>query len=64
MLSLLDKKADRADLDALEKRILDRLNEILRGLIDRFADKKETNKRLTNIEKQVIPYFNLFNAQN
>lgn len=49
----LNKKADRQELDELEARIMDKLNEILKTIFAQFADKKETNKRLSNLEKQV-----------
>lgn len=50
-LGLLDKKADKADFETLEKRLNERLNDIIRSFIDRFADKKDTHKRLSTIEK-------------
>lgn len=53
LLQLIDKKADRTELDSLEKRIMDRLNELVKSLIDRFADKKDVFKRISSLEKQV-----------
>ena len=32
---------------------MDKINEIIKSLLDRFADKKDTIRRLTSIEKQV-----------
>lgn len=37
LLKLLDTKADKSDLDALESRLMD----VIRSLLDRFADKKD-----------------------
>jgi hypothetical protein len=62
-LGFLDKKADKVDLDNLEKRLNERLNDIIRSFIDRFADKKDTNKRLSNIEKQIKNLFDLLMSQ-
>lgn len=62
-LGLLDKKADKIDLENLEKRFNERLNDIIRNFIDRFADKKDTMKRLSNIEKQIKALFDLLMNQ-
>ena len=58
-MGLLDKKADKVDLESLEKKLNERLNDIIRSFIDRFADKKDTLKRLSNIEKQIKALFDL-----
>jgi hypothetical protein len=63
MLNLIDKKADKVDLENLEKRLTDRINDIIRSFIDRFADKKDTNKRLSTIEKQIKTLFDLLMSQ-
>lgn len=51
VLSLLDKKADKADLENLERKLNGRLDDLIRNFIERFADKKDTLKRLLAIEK-------------
>ena len=49
----LGMKADKQDLLELEARIMDKLNEIIKNLLNQFADKNETKKRLNNLEKNV-----------
>jgi len=51
VLSLIDKKADKADLENLERKLNGRLDDLIRNFIERFADKKDTLKRLLAIEK-------------
>jgi tetrahydromethanopterin S-methyltransferase subunit G len=46
-------KADKNDLHELEARIMEKLNEIIKNLLGQFADKADTKKRLTNLEKNV-----------
>jgi DNA mismatch repair ATPase MutS len=54
LLSLIDKKADRVELDSLEKRINDHINELIKSLLDKFTDKKDFFKRIASLEKQVF----------
>jgi hypothetical protein len=49
----LPRKADKEDLNELEQRLLERINEMLKKLLGSFADKNDTKKRLTNLEKNV-----------
>jgi len=63
MMKLIEKKADKEDLDALERRLMEKLNDLIRGMIDRFADKKDTNKRLSALEKQIKTLFDLLMNQ-
>ncbi len=53
LLAMIDKKADKVDLEGLERRMHERLNDLIKNFIDRFADKKDTHKRLSSLEKQV-----------
>lgn len=53
LLKLIEKRAIKEDVENLERRIQDQLNELIKGLIDRFADKKEVAKKIAHIEKQV-----------
>ena len=39
---------------------MEKLNEILKGLFTQFADKTETKKRFTNLEKNVRENTTLF----
>jgi archaellum component FlaC len=50
---MLSKKADKSELIDLENRLIDKLNEMLKSLFNQFADKNDTRKRLTNLEKNV-----------
>lgn len=52
----LNMKADRDELAELEARIMEKLNEMLKKLLNQFADNKETKKRFTNCEKNVVIY--------
>lgn len=47
------RKADREELHQLEAKLMEKLNELLQKFLGMFADKKDTNKRLTNLEKNV-----------
>lgn len=63
LLQLIDKKADKTDLDNLERRFVERLNDLIKNFIDRFADKKDVYKRLTTIEKQIKTLFDMLMNQ-
>ena len=63
LLQLIDKKADKLDLENLERRFIDRLNDLIKNFIDRFADKKDVYKRLTQIDKQIKTLFDLLMNQ-
>lgn len=41
-------------MESLERRVTEKLNELIKNMIDRFADKRDVAKRLNLIEKQVI----------
>jgi hypothetical protein len=60
LLKMIDKKADRADVEDLERRVTDKLNELIKNMIDRFADKREVAKRFALIDKQVGSTFIFF----
>ena len=49
----INKKADKQDLDDLEARIMDKINEMIKKLIASFADRQDTMKRLAALEKNV-----------
>lgn len=49
----INKKADKQDLDDLEARIMDRINEMIKKLLGSFADRADTIKRLAALEKNV-----------
>lgn len=49
----INKKADKEQLLELEARIMEKLNEMLKRLLGNFADRTDTVKRLTNLEKNV-----------
>jgi uncharacterized protein YpmS len=40
-------------VENLERRVTDKLNELIKSMIDRFADKREIAKRFALVEKQV-----------
>jgi hypothetical protein len=47
----LNLKADRDDLEELEKTLMNRLNDIIKALTKQFADKAETKKALKLLER-------------
>jgi hypothetical protein len=49
----MTRKADKDELRDLEAKLLEKMNEIMQRLMGIFADKKDTIKRLTNLEKNV-----------
>jgi hypothetical protein len=55
----LNLKADKQELMELEARLMDKLNEIIKNLLNQFADKADTKKRLTNLEKNVKSLFEM-----
>lgn len=57
----LNMKADRDELSELEARIMEKLNEMLKKLLQQFADNKETKKRFNAVEKNVKHYVLFFN---
>ncbi|CDW80316.1 UNKNOWN [Stylonychia lemnae] len=57
-------KADKDELQKLENRIMEKLNEMLQKFLGMFADKKDTVKRLTNLEKNVKTIFDLMMSKN
>ena len=59
ILQYLDKKADKGDLEQLDKMIVDKLNDVIKNIIERFADKKDTHKRLSALEKQMKTLFDM-----
>jgi biotin-(acetyl-CoA carboxylase) ligase len=53
ILDQLSRKAEKQDLHLLEAKLLEKLNEMLQKFLGMFADKKDTNKRLSHLEKNV-----------
>jgi len=51
LLKMIEQKADKAEVENLERRVTEKLNELIKDMIERFADKREVNKRLSLIEK-------------
>jgi hypothetical protein len=47
--NLLDLKADKADLDLLERRLTD----FIRSFLDRFADKMVVEKKLAQMDYKI-----------
>ena len=56
----LNGKADRSDLEELEKTMMNRLNDIITALTKQFADKAETKKALKLLERQLKNLYDLF----
>ena len=56
---LQDCKADKADLQELERSLMERLNEIVNALGKQFADKSETKKALKLLERQLKNLYEL-----
>lgn len=56
----LNNKVDYDRLGELEKLLLDKLNEAIRGLTKQLADKNETKKNLKNLEKQLRNLLDVF----
>ena len=55
-------KADKADLAALEKMIMDRLNQLVNELGKKFAEKGETKRAIKGIERQLKNLFDIIMA--
>ncbi len=53
IMDILPKKADKEDLQMLEARIVDKLNDLIKQMYMQFADKAETKKKFTSLEKNV-----------
>lgn len=53
----INKKADKQDLDDLEARIMEKINDMIKKLLASFADRADTLKRLAALEKNVIDIF-------
>ena len=49
----MDRKADKHDLREMEANYNDQLNEMVGKLSSMFADKNDTKRRISNIEKNV-----------
>jgi hypothetical protein len=55
----LNGKVDIESLQNLDKMIMDRINEIVKGLIKQLADKNDTKKALKLLERQLQNLYNL-----
>ncbi len=53
MHEALSGKASKEELGELEAKIINMINEMLKRLLTQFADNKETQKRLSDLEKSV-----------
>ena len=51
LLKLIEKRAIKEDVDNLERRMQDQMNDMIQSFIERFADKKELAKKISSIEK-------------
>lgn len=51
--SELDRKADREELKDLEARFLDQINELVKTISKRFADKAQNKKEHQDMERQI-----------
>ena len=60
LMKMIEEKAEKSDVEDLERRVTDKLNELIKSMIDRFADKRVVAKRLGLIEKQVRVTLTLF----
>jgi hypothetical protein len=56
----LRNKADRSELEELEKLMMNRLNDIITALTKQFADKAETKKALKLLQKEMKNLYDLF----
>jgi len=55
----LNNRATYEDLDALEKKIMDKIAALLQALANKFADKQEVKKALKALEKQLKNLYDL-----
>ena len=53
----LETKASKADLEELEQRLMDRLNDMLNRLREMFAEKEPLRKKFLNVEKNVSLFY-------
>ena len=60
MQDQINTKADKCDLEELEKLMMNRLNDIITALTKQFADKVETKKALKLLERQLKNLYDLF----
>jgi hypothetical protein len=56
----LDGKADKSELELLERRLTD----FIRSLLDRFADKKDTNKKIAQLESKINALLEMLLSKN
>ena len=55
----INVKVDKDELSELEARLLEKLNEMIKKMMGQFADKAETKKRLTALEKNIKIIFEM-----
>lgn len=55
----LDDKVTKKEMADLEQRLLDKINELLAQLDNRYADKDATRKKFNNLEKNIKKIFEL-----
>ena len=51
--NVLEQKASKTDLDDLEQRLMDKLQELLNNLSNMFAEKDQMRKKFLSLEKNV-----------
>jgi len=49
----LEQKASKSDLEDLEQRLMDKLQELLNNLSNMFAEKDQMRKKFLSLEKNV-----------
>ena len=57
MQSDIDQKASKSDLEELEQRLLERMNEMFNKLRELFPEKDAVRKKFLGIEKNVSSIF-------
>ena len=53
----LETKASKADLEELEQRLMDRLNDMFNKLRDLFPEKDAIRKKFLGVEKNVSKFY-------
>lgn len=59
----LQSKLDFGALEDIEKQLMDRMNEIILSIQDKFADRKDTKKSIKTLERQIKNLFDLLQSK-
>lgn len=59
---VVDTKAEHEEVNLLERKIMEKLNEIVEALVKKFADKQETKQNFKILERQIKNLFELIMA--